>query len=537
MSQTNDNTTVCTPPSQILCPVKMLQSFLWEAGSLEPCNAGTTNVFIEDPFSGTLLHSCSPENKRALPTSCRDVRFRSMASDSENGVFLSTGLGIVRARLEDADSSSNLESVVAGFVTVHLKGFNLGNSREDLVGLSLRGVPCRTILYFNSTDVACRVCDISVLSSPITGACITLTTVAGGTAEGTVLKEIAQGRVHAGHQKPMVYDVAVSDPGFQPTALAYHADSKRLFWWNRATSFVESCAADGSGLRRVAYLPRCGGLVVDQGSSGGGALRLWATEPRLGAVVEIDASGSGESLASQAAADVNDAAGGTPGPVRVVVAGLRSPSGLAIDELHGLLFVAETGGRILRGDSADLLAPRSLGEDAAPVGADTLRVVVVADARAELSELALLPSALDPRFDLTPRLCWTEANAHAVKCATVHGTLARTLTLASGEAPLLWPRSLVALPGRRSLVVGEYLGRVWELSGLPGFENKALAEPGALAARSFGALHEGHAAAALVVDERGGAGGEVRAWLERATRIGASQSDRSHTRVALRLPV
>jgi len=167
------------------CPPAIVQSDLWRVAHLEPCAASNgPNLFAEDPFCGAVLHACSDRStssssasaqggrRAALPNTCGDFRFKDVAVDERQGqIFVASTWAIYKAALPSnlLDQTSTASSItstadpltnfplVVGFSVVHLKGFNLGASQDEVVGISLRGVPCRSILYFNDTNLACVV--------------------------------------------------------------------------------------------------------------------------------------------------------------------------------------------------------------------------------------------------------------------------------------------------------------------------------------------------------------------------------------------
>jgi hypothetical protein len=324
-----DPFTECPIPREDKCPPNLQQSTLWPVKHLQPCAEGVTNVFVEDPWSEAVLHACGSDSHGALPNTCDDKRLRSIALDESRGnLYVTTGHSVERAKMGNSSSSggdNSFEALVSGFVSVHLKGFNLGSSRSDLIGFSVKGVECRSVMYYNSTDVACIVGDEKVLSTPLTGACVKVSTKSGGSFSGQVPSEVAFGRKASGTQKPLVYDVQVTDRGFQPTALAVHnglsavtmpttattsttaatsttttaaaavgpvrnteeaaalasraahqnaTSSARAYWFNRASGTVQSCRlGDGGDLvehLKLGVGARVADLEVGEGGGGGG---------------------------------------------------------------------------------------------------------------------------------------------------------------------------------------------------------------------------------------------------------------------------
>jgi len=192
----------CPPANQdTTCPPAITQSDLWPVAHLEPCAASNgPNLFAEDPFCSAVLHACNDRGsssssgsaeggrRAALPNACGDFRFKDVAVDERRGhLYIASTWAVHKAAvpanlLETTSSASSSSSdtttnaasstaavaatadpltnsppLVTGFSVVHLKGFNLGASRAEVVGIWLRGVPCRSVVYFNDTNLACVV--------------------------------------------------------------------------------------------------------------------------------------------------------------------------------------------------------------------------------------------------------------------------------------------------------------------------------------------------------------------------------------------
>ena len=167
-----DPMTECPAPTPTTCSHAVEQSTIFgtDAHHLVACPAGVVNVFVEDPWTDAIMHACGAETREhnALANSCADARFRDLALDELNEKFyLTAGASLRRANLTQGDPGQNLLDFVTGFTTVRLKGFNLGNSRAEVLSPTVKDKECQTIIYHNSTDVSCVLGDPSVLSSPI----------------------------------------------------------------------------------------------------------------------------------------------------------------------------------------------------------------------------------------------------------------------------------------------------------------------------------------------------------------------------------
>lgn len=224
--------------------------------------------------------------------------------------------------------------MIAGYQTIHIRGFNLGSSRNALKYIEIKSKRCTSVIYYNSTDIACVVGDQELLSSPITGYCISVATTAGA-FYGNMSRVMAVARKAAGYRKPIVYDVTVKDEGFMPGSVVVDSRRRRLFWSNSASKSIQSSATNGSNLHVVASgLPHVLGLALH--SFG----HLYFTEASSGTlrrcvVTEVSDSPPGEPV-------------GVYGDVEIVLRGLTEPRGVAIDEALETVFIAEAGtGKIL----------------------------------------------------------------------------------------------------------------------------------------------------------------------------------------------
>ena len=381
------STEVCPAPSPSTCPA-FYSDTSWRNAQFSPCE-DAVNFFTRDPWSESILHSCGTEHKSLIQSSCTDAIARDMAVDEVNNfIFLSTNYGIKRAHLileEPARSAdTNLEDFITGFTTVHLKGFNLGESREQVLSFMVKDVECGTLVYHNASDLTCVVGNPSVLSSSINEYCISLETVNGGRLAGAALvapEVVAVARNQSGSRKPVVYQVEVSENGgFLPGALAVDGHRDRLFWSNRGSGTIQSARLDGSGMiQHVSGQLR----VADMALSGDGR-RLFYTECDRGALMVLhvnpDDPDYGAVLAKRNGIEL----------VEEVAGGLREPWGLALDELNGHIFIAESGtGKLLRAEISDLFSSTSDRSGSRRL----LKFVTITQSGSseQLTEMALLP--------------------------------------------------------------------------------------------------------------------------------------------------
>ena len=72
---------LCPAPVPLTCPTSLKASALWQEQNdrhTSVCDSGSTQVYTEDPSSGTLLHACTARTHGSMATSCQDGKQRGM---------------------------------------------------------------------------------------------------------------------------------------------------------------------------------------------------------------------------------------------------------------------------------------------------------------------------------------------------------------------------------------------------------------------------------------------------------------------------
>lgn len=443
---------LCPAPAPRSCHERRIQdSALWESAgtAIDGDACASALVYTEDPSTASILQACTAKTYRALPPSCEDVRFHDLAADANNAkIYYTTGHSLRRAPLNGGVTIRRGvdDDLVAGFVRVHLRGLNFGQHSNDVTQVTVKGEVCTSVLWYNSTDLACVVGSPEVLSSPINGFCVSVTTAKGGTYHGVTSRVLAIAKVASGSKAPIVHDVTVVDDGFIPGAVVVDSAGGRLYWANGAAGSLESSTVNGTNLVRLLDgVPQVLGLALH--SDG----QLYFSDATSGTVRRMHKAGGGVS--------------------HVVARGLSEPRGLALDEPSGTLFITDAGsGKIV-----------SVKLDASGPASSPPTTLVIVTSKAQLAGVAVVPLPGDglagssvpgvaaARRNLSKRLVWTESNTDRVRRATVFGTRTEDLksvpTYSTVEGNLLWPRAVdVDHTGNPVVYVAEYLGRIWEFS-------------------------------------------------------------------------
>eukprot|EP00953_Heterococcus_sp_UTEX-ZZ885_P036676 18875-Heterococcus_DN1.PRE.1 len=190
-------------------------------------------------------------------------------------------------------------------------------------------------------------------------------------------------------------------------------------------------------------------MAVDSSSSSSG--HLYYTDAARGVIARAALPSTAAAAATTAAAVLVE---------EVVLAGLQRPVALTIDAPSSMLYFAHRGSTISRArtDGANL----QLNSLKAPV-AHT--VVLQRSSTAQISSLALAPAAAtvaDIGNNAEQKLYWAESGGVSglLRCSVL-GTNVQLLASAAAGG-LLWPRSIVLLPGAAVLFT-EYLGALKQL--------------------------------------------------------------------------
>ncbi|KAG5190119.1 hypothetical protein JKP88DRAFT_299849 [Tribonema minus] len=371
-------------------------------------------------------------------------------------------------------SGSDRKTLLAGWVTIKLVGYNLGTSEEDVLQFTVRGVPCQALYYESANSVSCSFAAPAV-AAPDAAATITAADVTFATRSGTVTGGYHGAFVEhhlADHSaSPIITGLSVERRAQAPYALALDAAAGALYWSNHAARTIERMdAADGSALAVLAAgVGKVCGMVAgvasdgSSGGGGGGGSVLYYSSADRGHIARMALRG--------AAAGARE---------EVLAAGLQRPMGIALDTdaAGGTLYFAHGGGTIsklalLPSAAAGATAPSDPAAAAAAAlaaAAGAVRTVLQRGTLARIDGVALAAAATADPGEL--RLYWAESGARgAVARASVYGTDVEILVSdaddAGGGAAVLWPRgvALGAYAGGGTVVAfTEYLSRLRVLS-------------------------------------------------------------------------
>jgi IPT/TIG domain len=420
---------------------------------LLPGSAGRSLVYYAEKSAGgrdalTVLDADGKAEE--LPSSAADRLYAGLAiAASSTALYWATDSSIEQSLLDGRQRST----LVAGWTAVTVRGYRFGAEAGDVISLSILGEPCTTLQQWSSTSITC----ISG-SSQITAASVELTvddiglTTVDGTVSGGFDGDFIDARLADKGRTPIIMSIQVTTRAERPHAVALHGGY--IYWSNHAAGSIERCKLDGSQLAVV--LPAAGtvhSMAIDHSSSSSSA-HLYYTDAARGVIARaaLPSTATVAAVATVAAAVLVE---------EVVLAGLQRPVALTMDAPSGMLYFAHRGSTISRArtDGANL----QLNSLKAPV-AHT--VVLQRSSTAQISSLALAPPAAATTASIDEnaeqRLYWAESGGVSglLRCSVL-GTNVQTLATAAAGG-LLWPRSIVLLPGAAVLFT-EYLGTLKKL--------------------------------------------------------------------------
>mmetsp|Transcript_11895 Transcript_11895/g.14371 ORF Transcript_11895/g.14371 Transcript_11895/m.14371 type:complete len:596 (+) Transcript_11895:84-1871(+) len=509
----------------IPCPNDISQSGLWETSHLEPCSNHQINLFIEDPWSQLIMHTCGSETKGSLPTTCSDIRFQSIDIDDQNNeIYISSNLAILKGNLntnlnnnaDDISPETNANSFIGGYVIINIYGYNFGSSLSNII-IKVKNELCDTMKYYNESYIQCIIGNPKILLTPILNDSISVTIIGSGHFNSAIPKVMARARLAAGYQQPLVHRIDVIDQGFRPSAITVYSGESplpsspssssssmsitsniekgegRVYWYNRASYSIQSCNLYGKNMiqHSLNNLGRISNLKIDKSGR-----FLFASNQHERNIIVFD-------LYYQPSRSSSSYDNPIPNPT-VVINDISEPWGLVLDEVNGFLFVAESGkNRILRYEGLNpFLLNLKKKNDNIDKDVDfststsiinpltKFKVIVSVNTGVQLTDITLLGQTSTSStsttsskhqtpalFDMKQKFLWNELNGDKIKISTIHGTRIENINHEQNypfnqKSPLssiIWPRSIIndkRYGHEHIFYIAEYFGKIWELSSI-----------------------------------------------------------------------
>ncbi|CAM9592589.1 unnamed protein product [Chrysoparadoxa australica] len=266
-------------------------------------------------------------NLEHLTQSPSDARYLGLALDEGGGhVYVSTGQAVQRLDL----NGENKVTVAEGWKELTVQGFHL----TDPTHVSVRGVPCNTIASISSTRLVCITAHPAITvadADPVNIDDITVTTVRGGEKTGGYDGAFIEARLAEANLEPIVTAVTESSREFAPAALAFDANTSKIYWSNSGSSSIERSNPDGGELEVVLQ----GSGMTSHGMAITPSSLLYFTDSQAGTLSSLDLT--------TAEASPN-----------AIVSGLAMPMGIALELEREMIYVAQYTGVLAALDLTDM---------------------------------------------------------------------------------------------------------------------------------------------------------------------------------------
>ncbi|RLN90267.1 hypothetical protein BBJ28_00009299 [Nothophytophthora sp. Chile5] len=351
----------------------------------------TSTVYFRQQSGGSIFAlDGRDQSQTELEGSDRYARFVGMTLHRRlDRLFWSDGRVISSASATDG---SDLKVVIGALARVVWIGTNFGQTQADVQLLTVSGVRCVSILSWSSSRVECLVGlpqRFSQQESPLVSEydCAIQTTQGAMTGFALNYHEM----VAAGYPSPIVERLDIEATFVLPHALAIddREDHEWLYWSNSADgciyrSHLQSTAIDVLQERR--WSVRGLALSIPSESLSASGSLFFSLESK-GTISQLELPSSSPSP--------------SPPKARIVLGGLRSPRGLAIDSSKQMLFFTEKTGRIYQASLDSSLQARqqqeTLLDDAAIVtsGID-VRLIITRSSIARLDGIAVDSKYVSP---------------------------------------------------------------------------------------------------------------------------------------------
>lgn len=262
-------------------------------------------------------------------------------------LFWSDGKTIKSAKAADG---SDVEMIVGALARVVWMGANFGQTREDVQMLTVKGLPCVSVLSWAPGRVECLVGLPQRLSQsqfPFVSESDCSIRTKDGSMTGSATNYID--RIAASTSSPIVERIDIFVDIILPHALAIDDREGKdwLYWSNSKDGTIYRSSLRSTEievLQRHCWSVRGLALHIFQDSTSERAILLYSLESK-GKIFLVDVSFA--------------IAMDTPPPLaQVLLSGLRSPRGLALDTTKHILFFTEKTGRIFQADLSKTFSSR-----------------------------------------------------------------------------------------------------------------------------------------------------------------------------------
>ncbi|GMF17064.1 unnamed protein product [Phytophthora lilii] len=309
----------------------------------------STTVYFRQQSGGSIFAIDGRDGSQTeLEGSSEYARFVGMAIHRRGRrIFWSEGRSINSANAADGSDSTVVIGALARVVWV---GTNFGQTQADILSLTVKGTLCESIISWSTDRVECLVGlpqRFSQEQTPFISEddCIIKTT--HGSMRGYALNYDEMGA--SGTPAPIVERIDIDANSVLPHALAIDDREGKdwIYWSNSADGTIYRTSLRSSAievLQRRCWSVRGLTLNIPMDSTTD-TLSLFFSLESKGTISEIKLPPSNMSITS-------------PPSAQVVISGLRSPRGLAIDSAKHVLFLTEKTGRIFLAQIGDVMTSR-----------------------------------------------------------------------------------------------------------------------------------------------------------------------------------
>ncbi|KAG1689222.1 hypothetical protein DVH05_005544 [Phytophthora capsici] len=377
------------------------------------------------------------------------TRFVGLALHRRNErLYWSDGRAINSAKAADGSDTNVVVGALARVVWV---GSNFGQSQENLKSLTVKSTPCVSILSWSPERVECLVgLPLRFRLDLVSGDDCSIRTN-HGVMTGIALNYNEM--LASGTPSPIVKRIDIDISFVLPHALTVddRQGQERLYWSNSADGTIYRSSLHSSAievLQRDCWSVR--GLVLNKFDDSG--------EERVSLLFSLESKGTISSILLP----LSSTSIISPLPAKVVLSGLRSPRGLAMDCTAQILYFTEKTGRIFEarlGKSMTVRqqANRHPDDDSIVAPGVEIRRIVTRTSTTRLDGIAV-----DSKH-----LYWCETNSNTVARALRRDFQRQVVVGGTANSMLSWPRGIVLESDdgdinelQQGFYYSEYTGRI-----------------------------------------------------------------------------